>query len=169
MLSISRLSVTLVGIACVSGCARSQAAAAHSLAAEVQRDLERVRSVTAPFRDIAAAQAAGWPTATPPCLANAMLGGMGHHYVNRAHVDAKLELEKPEILLYAPDSAGKQRLIAVEYVIPYRLLSRDATPPKIFGQELRRSDELSLWYLHVWAWAENKNGLFADWNPDVKC
>ena len=132
-------------------------------------DLERLRTATAPFRDLGAAQAAGYPTATPPCLADSAQGGMGHHYVNRAHVDGRLDLEHPEILLYAPASNGKPKLVAVEYIIPYRILSRDAEAPIIFGQALRRSDPLKLWYLHVWVWEENPAGLFADWNPKVTC
>ncbi len=171
MTSMSRLSLAVLGVCGLTACSTAQAPAKPkaSPASEVTRDLERVRAVTAPFQDIAAAQAAGWPTSNPPCLANPSAGGMGHHYVNRAHIDDKVEVERPEILLYAPDGNGKQKLVAVEYIIPYRIRPRDAEPPTIFGQQLRRSDELSLWYLHVWAWEENANGLFADWNPRVKC
>jgi len=158
-----------VSAASVSACAQSQLPAKATYTAEVMRDLETVRAATAPFRDITSAQAAGWPTSTPPCLANPMAGGMGHHFVKREHVDGKLELERPEILLYAPAGDGKMKLVAVEYIIPYRILARDAEAPTIFGEKLRRSDELSLWYLHVWAWEENSAGLFADWNPAVKC
>lgn len=135
----------------------------------ISRDLEQVRAATAPFRDLAAAQAAGYPTSSPPCLSNATAGGMGHHYVKRANVDSTLDLEHPEILLYAPAGNGKQKLVAVEYIIPYRILPRESQAPRIFGQALRQSDELKLWYLHVWAWEENPAGLFADWNPAVKC
>ena len=137
--------------------------------ADVAEDLARLRAATAGFRDIAAAQAAGYPTSTPPCLANPPAGGMGHHYVNRAHVDDRLELERPEILLYAPDKSGKLKLVAVEYIIPYRILPPESEAPRIFGQALRQSDQLKLWYLHVWAWEENPAGLFADWNPAVTC
>jgi hypothetical protein len=159
----------LLCICVTAAVACAQRPTTSALSPEIARDLERVKQATERFRDLAAAQAVGYPTATPPCLANAMAGGMGHHYVNRAYIDAKLELEKPEILLYAPDGDGKSKLVGVEYIIPYRILPRDAEAPIIFGQQLRRSDELSLWYLHVWAWEENKNGLFADWNPAVKC
>ena len=145
------------------------AAAQAAMDPEVARDLARVRAATAPFKDLAAAQAAGYPTATPPCLYDPMQGEMGHHYVNRAKVDSLLDLEHPEILLYAPASDGKPKLVAVEYIIPYRILPKESKAPTIFGQTLRQSDGLSLWYLHVWAWEENSAGLFADWNPAVKC
>lgn len=135
----------------------------------VAGDLARLRTATAPFRDIAAAQAAGYPTATPQCLASPTDGTMGHHYVNRAHVDGTLELEHPEILLYVPDGDGKMKLVAVEYIIPYRILPPESEAPRIFGQALLKSEGLKLWYLHVWAWEENPKGLFADWNPAIKC
>jgi hypothetical protein len=144
-------------------------AQAPGAAAGVADDLARLRAATAGFRDIAAAQAAGYPTSTPPCLANPPAGGMGHHYVNRAQVDGRLELEHPEILLYAPDGTGKLKLVAVEYIIPYRILPPDSEAPRIFGQALRQSESLKLWYLHVWAWEDNPAGLFADWNPAVTC
>ncbi|MGH7694930.1 MAG: hypothetical protein ACRENH_08110 [Gemmatimonadaceae bacterium] len=155
---------------CVAACAAAPARQPQTemLDSSITRDLERLRNATAPYRDLAAAQAVGYPTATPPCLASP-IGAMGHHYVNRAHVDDKLELERPEILLYAPGAGGKPKLLGVEYIIPYRILPPESQPPRILGQNLKRSEELKLWYLHVWAWEQNASGLFADWNPAVKC
>lgn len=162
--------VRLLGVAVlIVACSRAPMPSTPMADPNVTRDLERVRAATAAFRDIAAAQAAGYPTATPPCLSSPTAGAMGHHYVNRAHVDDKLDLEHPEILLYAPAGDGKQKLVAVEYIIPYRIRPPEAEAPRIFGQALRQSEQLKLWYLHVWAWEENSAGLFADWNPAVKC
>jgi hypothetical protein len=39
----------------------------------------------------------------------------------------------------------------------------------VLGQLLKREDDLRLWYLHMWVWRENAAGLFADWNPAVRC
>jgi len=153
-----------------SGCVHTPAGTTAMVDPGVSRDLERVRSATRAFRDTAAAHAAGYPIGTmQPCLSNPSAGGMGHHYVNRALIDDRVDLEHPEILLYAPARGGKLKLVAVEYVIPYRLLPRDAEAPHIFGRPLRQNDELKLWNLHVWAWEENPAGLFAEWNPTVKC
>jgi hypothetical protein len=163
----TRLAFALAGA--LTACGQAPPRTTPAAEPDVARDLARLRAVTEPFRDLAAAQAAGYPTATPPCLANATAGGMGHHYVNRAHVDDRLDLEHPEILLYAPAGNGRQKLVAVEYIIPYRILPPESAAPRIFGQALRKSEELKLWYLHVWAWEENPAGLFADWNPVVKC
>jgi hypothetical protein len=168
MLSLQKL-MSAAAVALLAGCGRTAAPGPVSTDPAVARDLERVRAATRPFQDLAAAQAAGYPTATPPCLSDPSEGGMGHHYVNRVHVDDKLDVEHPEILLYEPDRGGKPKLVAVEYIIPYRILPPESEAPRFFGQTLRRSDPLKLWYLHVWAWKENSAGLFADWNPAVKC
>jgi hypothetical protein len=163
--------LTILGTAALAtGCAHTPAGTTATADPGVTRDLERVRAATRAFRDTAAAHAAGYPIATiQPCLANASAGGMGHHYVNRPLVDDQLDLEHPEILLYAPAPGGKLKLVAVEYIIPYRLVPRDAEAPRIFGRTLRQNDELKLWNLHVWAWEKNPAGLFAEWNPAVKC
>lgn len=171
--TMSRLRTSLralVGTAALAvGCAHTPPPAAPTADPGVTGDLQRVRAATRAFRDVAAAQAAGFPAATPPCLSNPSAGGMGHHYVNQAQVDGRLELEHPEILLYAPAGGGKMKLVAVEYIVPYRVLPPGSEAPRIFGQALRKSDQLKLWYLHVWAWETNSAGLFADWNPAVKC
>ena len=133
---------------------------------DVDHDLERVRAVTEKFHDIAAAHAAGYPKTAPHCLDNPPQGGMGLHYVNPELVDDVLDVEHPEILVYAPTVGGRPKLAGVEYIVP---LSRSETPPRIFGRDLKRSEPLQIWYLHVWAWEENRNGLFADWNPAVVC
>ena len=93
---------------------------------------------------------------------------MGLHYVNKDLLDDHLDVEHPEILVYAPTSSGAPRLVGVEYIVP---LSKWSAPeaPRIFGQELKRSEALKIWYLHVWSWEENEKGLFADWNPAVQC
>ena len=135
----------------------------------VRRDLARVRDVTAPFRDIAEAQKVGYPTTMPQCLENQPHGGMGLHYGKQDLMDATLDVEQPEILVYAPTESGKPRLVGVEYIVPYSVWDRERKPPTIFGQDLRRADGLNLWYLHVWAWEPNEKGLFDDWNPAVKC
>jgi hypothetical protein len=103
------------------------------------------------------------------CFADSHHGAMGFHHVNRGYLDAKVEVQRPEILLYERLPTGDYRLNAIEYIIPYRAWSRDSTPPRIMGLELKRQDALKLWYLHMWLWTENAAGLFADFNPAVKC
>ena len=135
----------------------------------VRRDVETLRAATSKYRDLAAAEAAGYPTKMPKCIADSTMGGMGHHLIDRALVDDKLEIERPEMLIYAPDGEGKVELVAVEYVVPYRAVPATEKPPRLFGQELKPYDQFNYWSLHVWAWRKNPAGLFADWNPTVKC
>jgi hypothetical protein len=138
-------------------------------------ELERIRDATRAFHDVTAAHVAGYPTTVPGCLENPPHGGMGHHYMHPGLMDDELDLERPEILVYAPtgegDTAeGHLKLVGVEYVVPFSAWPRDADEvPRILGHDLKPSDGLQIWYLHVWVWEENRNGLFADWNPAVRC
>jgi hypothetical protein len=176
-----RVIVVMLLTVLATGCARSSAVPAVSPApvdaltagfdASVRRDVEALRNATSRFRyDLAAAGEAGYPTATlPKCIADSTMGGMGHHMIDRSLFDEKLEIERPEMLIYAPDGAGKMELVGVEYVVPFRARAAMEKAPRLFGQELRRYPEFNYWALHVWAWKRNAAGLFADWNPAVRC
>lgn len=136
----------------------------------VRADIEKLRNGTAVYHDVKVAQAAGYPTTTPACIADSTMGGMGRHFFDRAIYDETLDIAHPEMLIYAPSGAGKpDHLVAVEYVIPFKLLPSTAKPPRLFGQELRRHEDFKYWYLHVWAWKKNSAGLFADWDPSISC
>lgn len=137
--------------------------------ANVRRDVETVRRATEKFHDLAVAGEAGYPTRIPACIADSTMGGMGHHMIDRTRYDEKLEIERPEMLLYAPTGNGKLELVAVEYVVPYGAVPATAKAPRLFGQALKRYDSQNYWALHVWIWRRNPAGLFADWNPNVKC
>ena len=146
---------------------RPAASSEHDAA--VERDVKRVRAATAPYRVLDSAVAVGYPREVRSCIEHLPRGAMGFHHVNRALLDDQLEIHRPEILLYARTAAGDYKLTGVEFIVPYTARPRDAEPPTVMGQKLKRSDSLKLWYLHVWAWEENPSGLFADWNPAVKC
>ncbi|HEX6049191.1 MAG TPA: hypothetical protein VFZ21_07980, partial [Gemmatimonadaceae bacterium] len=135
----------------------------------IRRDVETLRRATERFHDRNAAGAAGYPTKLPACIADSTMGGMGHHMIDRSLFDEKLEIERPEMLIYAPIGDGHLELVAVEYVVPYHAVPATAKPPRLFGQEFKRYDQFNYWALHVWAWRRNPAGLFADWNPTVKC
>lgn len=143
---------------------------AEGFGAAVRADVERLRVATNPYHDVKVAQTAGYPTALPACVADSTMGGMGRHYLDRASYDEKLDVAHPEMLIYAPSGTGKpDQLAGVEYVIPFRLLPSTEKPPRLFGQELKRHEEFKYWYLHVWAWKKNSAGLFADWDPSIRC
>jgi hypothetical protein len=95
-------------------------------------------------------------------------GAMGIHFNNPTLRDATLDVEKPEVLVYEKRPDGTLQLNGVEFLVPFTAWSK-AEPPSIMGQSLKRADSLGFWYLHVWNWTANPSGLFADWNPTVKC
>src|SRR5262245_7881313 len=134
----------------------------------VDRDVIAVRAATESFKVLDNAVAAGYEGQVSQCVENPTHGGMGFHHKNSSLRDARLEIDKPEILLYARMPHGQYTLTGVEYIVPISAWSR-SEPPTIMGQPLRRADTLGVWYLHVWIWEFNPSGLFADWNPRVTC
>ena len=94
-------------------------------------------------------------------------GGMGYHYVNTDLLDDQLDVANPEALLYEPESNGRLKLVAVEYVIPADAWHHDYAP-ELFGQKLVLNS-FNLWALHVWAWENNPSGIYKSWNPRVNC
>lgn len=131
--------------------------------------LDRLRAATRAFHTLDSAVAAGYAPDVPDCLVHEHHGAMGYHHVNRGYMDARAEIERPEILLYERLADGTYRLNGVEYIIPYRAWPRDSVAPTIHGQRMKREDNLNFWYLHVWAWTANPDGLFADFHPGVAC
>lgn len=180
-LCVAALAVTALG----AGCAAPPPIASFSARAEeptrvrasdaaadagqaVDRDVARIRAATAPFRSADEARSAGYVRVTD-CVENPPHGAMGYHFQNEALLDDRIELERPEILVYERLSDGEFRLTGVEYVVPFSARSPDQDPPMVMGQALKPAPELAIWYLHVWVWQENPSGLFADWNPLVTC
>jgi hypothetical protein len=137
--------------------------------AAMDRDLERIRRATAAFKSLDAAVAAGYQRTVTQCIAHPTLGGMGYHHANDALLDDKLDLDHPEILVYEKTPTGEYKLNGVEFYVPYSAHPRDAAPPVIMGQPLTPFDPGKFWYRHVWVWTDNPSGVFADWDPNVKC
>ena len=148
----------------------AEPAANRTAAASVEEDLATLRRVTAPFHEFANAERAGWSAQITPCMTDpGGAGGMGFHYGKPDLIDGSASVDAPELLLYEPESNGRLRLVAVEYIIPYTAHSRDASPPVLFGREFQRNDTFQLWGLHAWVWKHNPSGMFANWNPRVTC
>jgi hypothetical protein len=147
----------------------AQAAASPELSADVVRDVARVRAATEPFQSLDRAVAAGYSRDGGECVAHPSHGAMGFHHQQSALVDARLDVERPEILVYERLADGVYRLTGVEYVVPFAVWPETTAPPTIMGQPLKPARALGIWYRHVWVWRENPAGLFADWHPQVKC
>ena len=136
----------------------------------------KVREVTEPFRDVRNAPPGYGPILG--CVSGPDAGAMGVHFVNPELVgDAVVEAERPEALIYEFKS-GAARLVGVEYIVLSELWHATHglnDPPVLEGQLLHFNDTpnrfgLPAFYeLHVWAWQDNPNGAFVDWNTKVSC
>jgi hypothetical protein len=136
---------------------------------------EMVRQATRQYRDVQAAQAAGYGL-FHGCVSGPQEGSMGVHFANGDLVgDGLLDERRPEALLYEQQN-GQLRLVGVEYLV---LASQwdvaEKGPPTLMGQmfnyvgEPNRYGLPAFYELHVWAWKSNRSGTFADWNPEVRC
>jgi hypothetical protein len=133
----------------------------------VDRDVARVRAATDRFQSTSAAEAAGYVRVTD-CVEHQPDGAMGYHFQNNALLDTTLDVDHPEVLVYERKPDGGFKLNGVEFLVPIPAWTA-SEPPRIMGQALKRADRLGIWYLHVWTWEASPSGLFADWNPRVKC
>jgi len=142
---------------------------AHSSDSAADRDVARIHAATAAYQSLDAAVAAGYARHVARCIDNPPHGAMGYHHQNDALLDDRLEIERPEILVYERLPSGAYRLNGVEYIVPFSVRPATSEPPTLLGQKLKPAPSLGLWYLHVWVFVENPSGVFADWNPRVKC
>jgi hypothetical protein len=182
---VSLLTVLALAIAAMASLAATQAAPAHpghdpaqaQSSHDPAKDLRRAREATRKFRDVRVARDAGY-AATGECAQDPKYGGMGIHYANEELLaDGELDITKPEILVYQPMPNGKLRLGAVEYfqVDGDQDLATDDDRPDLFhmpfdGPMLGHEPGMPIHYdLHVWLYRDNPAGLFAAWNPRVRC
>jgi len=113
------------------------------------------------------------------CVSGGDFGAMGMHFVNGSLVgDGEVDVMHPEILLYEPLANGKLRLTGADYLVlkaDWDAKPEHTGPPELMGQLFHLFDApnrfgLPAFYtLHVWAWKENPNGTFVNWNPNVSC
>jgi hypothetical protein len=172
-----RLWGALIVSAALTGTAAAQMAAPDTASAPgilpsglgetVDRDVARVRAATVRFKTTDAATAAGYKQVTE-CVEYQPYGAMGYHFQNNALLDTTLDVEHPEVLVYERQADGTFKLNGVEFLVPIPAWTA-SEPPRIMGQALKRADRIGIWYLHVWSWEPSPSGLFADWNPRVKC
>lgn len=162
--------------------------------AVVNSGLAAIRNATAAFHDVRKAEEAGY--VVPPGCDFSPAGVMGAHAANQALVaDLGVDPLKPEVLLYLPRPEGGFKLVGVEYLVP--VIVRNATTgetrpwfdqarwsadwvivnqrPSLLGQPFDGEMPGHVpgmpwhWDLHVWLWAPNPSGTFAQWNPSLSC
>jgi hypothetical protein len=149
--------------------------AGHAAAAVPATLVQIVRNVTAQFIDVNAAGPAGYQPLFG-CISGPDHGAMGVHYINLNLVgDGEVNSSKPEALIYEPWHGG-YRLVGVEYIVDAATWSSNHdAPPMLEGQAFQfvnspnRYGLAAFYELHVWAWRDNPNGAFVDWNNWVTC
>lgn len=168
----------------------SLAFTSYALAQEIQDPLVKiVRNATQQYQNVANLPS-GYGAALG-CVSGPDHGAMGIHYVNGSLVNGETLLEgsqqldptRPQALIYEPQPKGEMKLVAVEFIILASALPQGAHPEVdghlmlyIDGQSPSRPDGTPNRYglppffeLHVWAWKDNPEGAFADWNNHVSC
>jgi hypothetical protein len=148
---------------------------AHSDHAAPARLVRIVRNATRQFIDVNNAGPDYGPAFG--CVTGPDHGAMGIHYINGALVgDGEIDARHPEALIYEP-VGHRRRLVGVEYIVDAEtwLSTHDNTPPQLEGQAFQfvgspnRYGIPAFFELHVWAWRDNPNGAFVDWNNNVTC
>ena len=139
--------------------------------------LQAAKVATAKYHSSTQALRDGYSGEHEPCVSSPA-GAMGFHYVNGPLVgDPAVAADRPEVLLYLPDADGKLKLVGVEYLVidQDQDLATDADRPSLFGQAFDGPMEghapgMPIHYdLHVWLWADNPTGMFAQFNPALSC
>jgi hypothetical protein len=145
----------------------------HGAPAQLVQD---VRNATRQFLDVNNAGPAGYGPAFG-CVTGPDHGAMGIHYVNGKLVgDGQIQKEYPEALIYEP-VGNARRLVGVEYIVDAAtwLAANNNVPPSLDGQDFQfvgSPNRFALdpfFELHVWAWRDNPQGAFVDWNNAVTC
>jgi len=138
--------------------------------------VEQVRAGTRKYIDVNNATAAGYGPFLG-CVAGTDHGAMGVHYVNGTLLaNLTLDPSQPQALIYEP-SNGKMTLVGVEFILDSASwnAANNNAPPVLDGQVFNfvgfpnRFDINSFFELHVWAWRDNPQGAFVDWNNKVTC
>jgi hypothetical protein len=143
--------------------------------AQVNALVDAVKQATVQFKDVA--NAGPDYVLNFGCVSGSDYGAMGLHLVNGSLVgDGEIDVNRPEILLYEPLPGGKMQLTGADYlVLAADWDAKHQGPPQLMGQlfhffEAPNRFGLPPFYtLHVWAWKENPNGAFTNWNPNVSC
>ncbi len=137
--------------------------------------VEDVRNATRQFTNVNAATAANYQPFLG-CVSGPDKGAMGVHYVNGDLVgDGQIDVAHPEALIYEPANGGL-RLVGVEYIVDAGIwLTHHTGAPVLDGRVFQlvtspnRFGLATFFELHVWAWRDNPNGAFVDWNTKVTC
>ena len=175
----TRFTLSMVGMLALASLSTVPARAeeGHGHAGAGQNALVKiVREVTEQYKDVAAAENAGYGLAFG-CVSGPDSGAMGLHYVNMPLVlDGEIDAARPEIVLYEPVGNGKVRLVGADYLVFAEAWDKThSSAPELMGQKFHQFEApnrfgLPRFYtLHVWAWKESPTGTFVNWHSNLSC
>ncbi len=182
----STMSIPRLALTCILASAVTLPAADRAVTNETEQQhdhastvpamlIDIVRVNTQQYVDVNAATAANYQPLFG-CVTGPDQGAMGVHYINLGlYGDGTIDATKPEALIYEP-SNGALKLVGVEYIVDAATWWTNHTiPPMLEGQAFQfvnapnRYGLPAFFELHVWAWRDNPNGAFVDWNTKVTC
>ncbi len=176
-LALPGIIAAAVPLFAAGGTATNESGHAHGgrAAAAPAKLVEIVRNATRQFIDVNAATNANYQPLFG-CVSGPDHGAMGVHYINGALAgDGEIDATRPEALIYEPWEGGL-RLVGVEFIVDAATwLANHNAPPMLEGQAFQlvsspnRYGLPAFFELHVWAWRDNPNGAFVDWNTQVSC
>jgi len=148
----------------------------HGTAAQNNPLAKMVRQITEPYKEVSAAEKAGYALAFG-CVSGPDSGAMGLHYVNMPLVmDGQIDAARPEIILYEPVENGALRLVGADYLVLADAWDKThSSAPELMGQKFQQFEApnrfgLPRFYtLHVWAWKDNPTGTFVNWHSKISC
>jgi hypothetical protein len=170
----SRIPLLFVSFLALSLIASAQQKTQPAAQGDLSKLVQIVRNATQQYQDIGAATAAGYGPFLG-CVSGSDHGAMGIHYVNPKLLNGTIDATQPQALIYEP-SNGQMKLVGVEFITDAATwLKNNPNPPVLEGQVFllvdspNRFNLATYFELHVWAWRDNPQGDFVDWNDHVTC
>ncbi|MFZ1053034.1 MAG: hypothetical protein WBP65_14860 [Candidatus Sulfotelmatobacter sp.] len=170
----SACSTLLVAILTLSSIALAQQKTQPAGQGDQSKLVQMVRDATKQYLDVNNAIKDGYEPFLG-CVSGSDHGAMGIHYVNGNLLNGTIDVAHPQALIYEP-SNGQMKLVGVEFItIATTWLQNNASPPVLEGQVFlyvdspNRFNIPAFFELHVWAWRDNPQGDFVDWNNHVTC
>ena len=187
MKKLSHLAMLLVTFLALTSYALAQQQKQSEGQGDQDQLVQIVRNATQQYQDVA--NATGYTPALG-CVSGSDHGAMGIHYVNGNLIkgetllsNGQVDPTKPQALIYEPQANGQLKLVGVEFIIFASALPSGDTP-EVEGHlmlyidgpstsrpkaTLNRYGLPAFYELHVWAWKDNPQGSFVDWNDHVTC
>jgi hypothetical protein len=173
--SIASHGVLFVAVLALSSLALGQHTMQHDPPSSSSTLVQAVRTATEQFLNVNNATAAEYGPLFG-CVSGSDHGAMGIHYVNKSLLNGTVDVTKPPALIYEPQPNGQMKLVGVEYIVDQATwLQTNSGPPVLDGQVFllvgypNRFAIPAFFELHVWAWRDNPQGAFVDWNNNVTC